>query len=143
MAPKVQNYFNCFGLDLASAKHNLGSHTLKLMLTNTAPVATNTVKGDITQITAGGGYVADGLTLTVASSSQSGGLYKCIINDYTLTATGSIGPWRYAVIYNSSSGSEPLICWYDYEEAITIASSEVFLFDFDGAAGAIPIAFAA
>jgi hypothetical protein len=143
MAPKAQNYFNVFGLDLASAKHNFGAHTLKLMLTNTAPSASNTVKGDITQLSAGGGYVTDGLTLVTASSSQSGGLYKCVLNDYNFTATGTVGPWRYAVIYNSSSASQPLICWYDYESEVTINSGETFLFDFDGAAGAIPIAFAA
>lgn len=141
MAPKIQNYFDCFGLDLASAKHSLGTHTLKLLLTNTAPVRSNTVYGDITQITAGGGYTTGGFTLVTGSHSQTLGLYKLVLNDYSFTASGSVGPWRYAVIYNDSSATKPLICWYDYESEVMIAASETFLFDFDGVEGAIPIAF--
>jgi hypothetical protein len=46
------NKFNQFVDDLAKGVHNFASHTFKVMLTNTAPVATNAVKADITEITA-------------------------------------------------------------------------------------------
>ena len=54
------NKFNQFVQDLANGKHNLGSNSLNVMLTNTAPVATNQVLTDLTEITAGNGYTAGG-----------------------------------------------------------------------------------
>ena len=52
------NKFNAFVADVANKVHNLGSDTLKVLLTNTAPVATNAVKADLTEIAAGNGYSA-------------------------------------------------------------------------------------
>ena len=53
--------FNSFVEDVAEKVHNLGADTLKVMLTNTAPVATNTVKANLTDITAvGTDYPAGG-----------------------------------------------------------------------------------
>jgi hypothetical protein len=54
------NKFNAFVEHLAEGVHNLQSHTLKVMLTNTAPVATNSVRADLTEIAAGNGYTAGG-----------------------------------------------------------------------------------
>jgi len=42
------NKFNAFVADVANKVHNLGSDTLKIMLTNTAPAAANAIKTDIT-----------------------------------------------------------------------------------------------
>ena len=47
------NKFNALTEDLAEKVHNLGSDTLKVMLTNTAPSAANAVKADIAEISAG------------------------------------------------------------------------------------------
>jgi hypothetical protein len=44
------NKFQQFVEDLAEKVHNLQSDTLKVLLTNTAPVATNAVKADLTEI---------------------------------------------------------------------------------------------
>ena len=55
--------FEVFSEHLAEKVHDLqtAGDTLKVMLTNTAPVAsTGTVKADITEITAQFGYVAGG-----------------------------------------------------------------------------------
>jgi hypothetical protein len=54
------NKFNQFVQDLATKVHNLNSDTIKVMLSNTAPVATNSVKANITEITAANGYPAGG-----------------------------------------------------------------------------------
>ena len=60
--------FESFVEALAEKVHNLGADTLKVMLTNTAPNAsTNTVKVDITEISAGNGYTAGGNSATVSS----------------------------------------------------------------------------
>jgi hypothetical protein len=54
------NKFNQFVEDLAKGKHNLNSDTLKVMLSNVAPVATNSIKSNLTDISAGNGYTAGG-----------------------------------------------------------------------------------
>jgi len=130
--------FHCFPADAYNGLHNLGSHTLKLALTNTAPVVSNTVLTNITQIAAGGGYPTNGFTLTVASSSQTSGVYKLIINDYTFTATGTVANFRYAVLYNSTSATKPLMYYLDYGVTISgMTTNEQIVFDFDGINGAI------
>lgn len=123
--------FNPFVEALAEGKHNLGTNTLKVVLSNTAPSATNAVKADITEITPGSGYVAGGSALTVTSSAQTGGVYKLIANDVVFTASGgSIGPFRYAVLYNDTAASKDLIGYWDYASAVTLASGESLTVDF-------------
>lgn len=129
------NKFQCFTKDCAEGKHNLATNTIKLLLTNVAPVATNTIRSELVEITAGNGYTSGGLTVPVLSSTQTAGVYRPILQDITLTATGAIGPFRYVVIYNSTSATNPLICWYDYGSSLTLNTGEALLFDFDGTNG--------
>src|SRR4029450_13371149 len=108
------NKFNQFVEDLAKKVHNLNSDTLKIMLTNSAPVATNAVKADITEIAAGNGYTAGGTPAPFSSGAQTSGTYKLVLNDVTFTASGgSIATFRYAVLYNDTptSPADPLIGW--------------------------------
>lgn len=135
--------FNVFVENLAEKVHNLGADALKIMLTNTAPIATNAVKADITDITAGNGYTAGGNALTTSSSAQVGGVYKLVVADSTFTASGgSIGPFRYVVLYNDtpSSPAKPVICSWDYGSAVTLAAGESFVVDFDGTNGVLQLA---
>ena len=136
------NKFNSFVEALAEKVHNLGSDTLKVMLTNTAPVATNTIKADITEITAGNGYTAGGNTASVTSSAQTSGTYKLVLGDpATWTATGgSIGPFQYAVLYNDTATNDELIGWWDYGSAVTLADGESFAVDFDPTTGVLTLA---
>jgi hypothetical protein len=136
------NKFNSFVEALAEKVHNLGSDTLKVMLTNTAPVATNTVKANLTEISAGNGYTATGNTASVTSSAQTSGTYKLVLGDpATWTATGgSIGPFRYAVLYNDTATNDELIGWWDYGSSITLASGESFAVDFDPTTGVLTLA---
>ena len=133
------NKFNSFVENLAEKVHNLGSDTLTVALTNSAPVATNTVLADITQIS----YTnLSARTLTVSSSSQTSGLYKLIVSDLTLTASGgSVGPFRYIVIYNDTptSPADPLICYYDYGSEVTLADGETFTLDFNATNGLLQL----
>lgn len=125
------NKFNSFVEALAEKVHNLGTDTLKVMLSNTAPVATNTVKANITEISAGNGYTAGGTAVTITSSSQSSGTYSLVGNDVVFTAAGgSIGAFRYVVLYNDTATNDELIGWYDYGSSITLADTETFTADF-------------
>lgn len=134
------NKFDSFVEALAEKVHNLGSDTLKVMLTNTAPVAGNTVKANITEISAGNGYTAGGATASVTSSSQTGGTYKLVLADVTWTATGSVGPFRYAVLYNDTATNKELIAWSDYGSSLTLANGETFTVDFSATNGVLTIA---
>ncbi len=138
------NKFQAFVENVAEGVHNLGSNTLKVMLTNSAPLATNSVKADLTEIGAGNGYTAGGNPATISSSTQSSGTYKLVLADpATWTASGgSIGPFRYAVLYNDtpSSPADPLIGWWDYGSSITLAAGETFTVDFDPTAGVLTLA---
>lgn len=138
------NKFNCFVENLAEKVHNLGSDTLKIMLTNSAPSASNTVDGDLTEITAENGYSAGGTAVTVTASSQTSGTYKLVGNDVVFTASGgTFGPARYAVLYNSTAGgvgTRPLIGWWDRGSSVTPASGETLTIDLDQTGGILTVA---
>jgi len=136
------NKFNSFVEAVAEKVHNLGADSLKVMLSNTAPVATNSVKTDITEIAAGNGYTAGGNVASVSSSAQTSGTYKLILSDpATWTATGgSIGPVRYAVLYNDTATNKELIGWWDYGSSVTLATGETFTVDLDQVAGVLTLA---
>jgi hypothetical protein len=114
------------------------------MLTNSAPTAANSVKADLTEISAGNGYTAGGNTASVTSWSQTSGTAKLVLADpSTWTASGgSIGPFRYAVLYNDTptSPADPLVGYWDYGSSITLASGETFTVDFDGTNGVLTVA---
>ena len=130
--------FDQFVEDLAKKIHNLNSDTLKVMLTNTAPSAANTVLANITEITPGNGYSAGGSAATFVSGAQSSGTYKLVLNDVTFTASGgSIGPFRYAVLYNDTptSPADPLIAWWDYGTSLTLTNGNSFTVNLDQSSG--------
>lgn len=135
--------FNTFPKDCAHKVHHLGTDTLKLLLTNTAPVAaTDVVVGTLVDITAGFGYSAGGPTLVTSSSGQIGGVYSLVLEDLVLTASGGdIGPFRYAVIYNSipTSPLKPLICYYDLGASFTIINGAFSTFNFDNVTGVLTL----
>jgi hypothetical protein len=135
------NKFNAFVADLANKVHNFGSDTFKVMLTNTAPVATNAVKADITEIAAGAGYTAGGASLTLTSSSQSSGLYKYIASaaNPTWTSSGAFSTFRYVVIYNSTAASGNLVGWWDFGSAVTLSSGNTFTVSLDGTNGVLQL----
>jgi hypothetical protein len=137
MATSSFNKFNSFTEAIAEKVHNLGSDTLTVALTNSAPVATNTQLSNITQIT----YTnLNTRVLTVSGSSQTSGVYKLTITDKTLTSTGgSTGPFRYVVIYNDTATNDELIGWYDYGSSITLGDGESLVLNFDDANGVLTI----
>ena len=136
------NKFNSFVEDVTEKVHNLGADSLKVMLTNTAPVATNTIKANLTEITAGNGYTAGGTAASITSSAQTSGTYKLVLGDVVFTATGAVGPFRYAVLYNDTptSPADPLIGWWDNGANVTLANTETFTVDFDPSTGVLTLA---
>jgi hypothetical protein len=121
--------------------HNLGADVFTVALTATAsaPVATNAVLANLTQIS----YTnLSSRVITTTSSVQTTGTYKLILTDLVLTASGTVAAFQYVVIYNDTptSPADPLVGWFDYGSAVTLLNTETFTIDFDASAGFLTIA---
>jgi hypothetical protein len=127
------NKIEAFSEHLAEKVHDLNADTLRVMLTNSAPVAaTSAVKADLTEISGGNGYTAGGAD-TQNATSRSGGTTSVTGVDVVWTATGAVGPFRYVVLYNDTPASgvvDPLIGWWDYGSSVSLANGETFTVDF-------------
>lgn len=135
--------YNQFTEDLAKKVHNLSADSLKVALTNAAPnVATHVVLGDITDLSTANGYTAGGTAPSITSCVQTSGVLKLILGDVVFTASGgTIGPFRYAVLYNSTPSSplKPLIAYHDYGSSISVLNGETFTWDADASTGVLTI----
>lgn len=137
------NKIDAFVENVAEKVHDLGADTLRNLLTNAAPIASNTVKANLTEIGAGNGYAAGGPQATQSSSAQTSGTYKLVLGDVVVTASGgTIGPFRYVTLYNDTptSPADPLIAWWDYGSSITLNDTETFTIDYDATNGVLQIA---
>ena len=134
------NKFNQFVSDLAQKVHNLNSDTLKILLTNTAPVATNTIKSNLTEISAGNGYTSGGVAASFVSGSDASGTYRLILSPVSWTASGgSIGPFEFAVLYNSSPANGNLVGWWDYGTTVTLTNGNPFTVALDQTNGVLTL----
>ena len=88
---------------------------------NAPSASDDAVLGDITTIAV---PAVNSVTLTKSSSGQTTGTYKYIPNDLTMTANGAVGPFQYVIIYNDTAASKPLICYFDYGTAVTLANGD-------------------
>jgi hypothetical protein len=131
------NKFESFVEAVAEKKHDLGSDTITVALSDSAPEATDALLTDISEITYTNLSARD---ITTTSSAQTSGTYKLVLADKTLTASGEVGPFRYVVLYNDDAANDELIGWYDYGSSITLNNGDTFTLDFDGSDGVIQIA---
>lgn len=143
----VFNKLNGFVEHLSEGVHNLGSDQLVLALSNVAPSAettppttttANCVLANVTEIS----YT--GLTsrnVTTNSSAQTSGTYRLVLDDLTLSSTGTVGPFQYIYLYNDTptSPADPLIGYFDYGAPLTLNSGESLTIDFDQASGALTL----
>lgn len=130
------NRVNSFVEALAEKVHNLGSDQLVVALTDSAPSAAHTVLADLTQIS----YTnLSSRNITTSSSSQTAGTYKLVLTDLVLTASGSVGPFRYVYIYNDTATNDELLGWYDYGSSQSMGTGETLTLDFDGTNGVITL----
>lgn len=74
--------------------------------------------------------------ITTSSSGQTSGTYSLVLTDITLSASGGpvpdTGTFRYVYIYNDTvaTPADPIVGYYDYGSAITLADGENILVDF-------------
>ncbi len=125
------NKFDSFSLNVLSGLENFAANSYKVMVSDVAPVRTNKVKADITEIAAGNGYVAGGVA-TAMTIADNAGVSSVSAADTPIAATsaGPIAPWRYAILYNATTGN--LVSWFDYGAEVTITASNSTTVKFPG-----------
>lgn len=133
------NKLNPFVENLAKKVFNLGSDTLKVALSNSAPLATYDQLSQVTQISNGNGYTTGGTAASITSAVQTSGLFKLILGNVVFTATGAVGPFQYAILYDDTAGNDELIGWWDYGSAVTLANGDTFTVSFDASNGVLTI----
>jgi hypothetical protein len=121
------NKLQPFAADLPNGVHNLSTGQLVVALTNTTPNAAHGTLSQLTQIS----YTnLSSRNITTTSSTQTSGTYSLVLVDLVLTASGTVGPFRYVYIYNDSAASDNLIGYYDYGSEVTLQNGESFTIDF-------------
>jgi len=100
---------NGFVENLANKEIDLGSASITVALSNTAPgdestpptgTAAECILGNVTEVS----YTnCSTRVVTVTSVTQTAGTVKAIYADLTLTASGAVGPFRYIYIYDDGS----------------------------------------
>ncbi len=126
------NKHNVFVNDVVNKVHNLGADALTYALcaAANAPVATNSILANLTQISYTN--LSSRVAGTPTTNSQSSGTETFLLPDLTLTASGAVATFRYVDLYNDtpSSPADPLIAWYDYGSDVTLATGETFTIDY-------------
>lgn len=120
------NKYTTFAQALGSGAINLTTDTLKIVLSNTAPdAATDAALASLAEITAGNGYTAGGETL--AGVSLTAGVLSA--TDEVITASGGdIGPFRYAILHDSTANQA--IGYWDYGSSASITDTNTLTVDF-------------
>ena len=126
------NKFNAWAENMVEvANQGTDQFVVALCAAANAPVATNSVLADLTQIA----YTnLSSRNLTTASSVQTSGTYTLDFNDLVLTASGgSVATFRYVVIYDDTptSPADPLVAWFDHGSDVTLADGETYTITFN------------
>lgn len=127
------NKFQDFAEQLGKGVHQLhaAGHQFKVYLSNELPLAADTLKADIAEISIQNGYTGP---LDIENDyTESGGTGTMIAVDKEWVASaGGFGPFQYVVIYNedATSPADALFCWFDYGSPISCAEGEKFTVDF-------------
>jgi hypothetical protein len=129
------NKFQQFVEDLAKGVHNFTSDatctvTVALTAAANAPVATNSILANLTQIS----YTnLSARVVTGITAEHTTGTVTFTATDLVLTASGgAVATFRYVVLYNDdpTSPADPLIGWYDYGSDLTLADGDTLTIDF-------------
>lgn len=124
------NKFQDFVEALELGEHNLNTDTFKVYLSNATPdAAADADKADLAEITNENGYTAP---VDIQNAmSESGGTATMTAVDVVITASGgTVGPFRFAIIFNDDHATDGLMCWYDYGSSITLQDGESITADF-------------
>lgn len=126
--------FYQFSEDLCKGVHNFTSDstctvTVALCAAANAPVVTNSILANLTQIS----YTnLSSRVITGVTAEQTTGSVTVTGDDLVLTASGAVATFRYVVFYNDdpTSPADPLIQFYDHGSDVTLANGETYTVNF-------------
>lgn len=126
------------GVDALVKAINAGTDAWKVALSNTFNAADTTFTAGTSDLATGNGYTAGGNAAATTSASTTGGVFKLVLaSPAAWTASGAVGPFRYAILYDSSTNT-PIGSW-DYGSSITMASGDTFTVTLDGTNGVFTV----
>lgn len=123
------NKVNAFVEAEAEGLHNLETDQIAVALVAAANAPTS-ASSDINAIPQADYTYCSSRNFTTNSSAQASGTYRLKLAELILTASGgSIGPFRYVVIYNATAAAESpsvsnIICYFDYGSEITVLDGQ-------------------
>lgn len=141
MASSSYYKFNCAVEDVGKAIHDFVNDAFLVLLTNTSPNVADTIvdtsvtpcvvksTSNAVEVAAASGYTKGGAAIGSQTWAQASGTAKFYGAKVSWTAGASIGPFRYAVVYNNSKGTSatrPALCWFDYGSSVTLGIGEGF-----------------
>jgi len=134
------NKLDGFVENLAEGVFDFENDTFIFALSNTAPGSETTpptgatstcVLANVTQVS----YTnASSRTLTSVTSSQTSGTHTVDAANITISASGgAVGPFRYVYLYDDTptTPADPLIGYFDYGSALTLADGESLTITFN------------
>ena len=108
---------------------NAATDQFGFALTNTVNATTDsTMTPGVYDLSTGAGYTAGGVTATTSLASTTGGIFTLVLAaaNPTWTATGTLGPWQYVVLYDRTLSTNNLIGYWDYGASIIMFSGDTF-----------------
>lgn len=120
---------------------NSGTDAWKVALALTVNVADATFVAGTTDLATANGYTAGGNACTTTTSAQTAGTFKLVLaNPATWTASGAGFTFRYAVLYNSTTGI-PFGYW-DYGSNVVMngTNADTFTVTLDATNGVFSVA---
>lgn len=120
---------------------NSGTDVWKVALALTTNIADTTFVAGTTDLVTGAGYTQGGNACTTTTSAQAAGTYKLVLgNPATWTASGAGFTFRYAVLYNSTTGI-PFGFW-DYGSNVVMngTNADTFTVTLDAVNGVFSVA---
>lgn len=130
----VSKRFHCFAEDLCCGIHNLREHVLKVALCSVEPdIAADCVLDDVGEIEPGNGYDPGGALTLQSDAASVNGAFELVLSPVIWRATGPIGPFQWAVLYNASAlmnargrQGHPLIAAWAYRREIDLDDGEQY-----------------
>jgi hypothetical protein len=122
--------FQDFKEQLGKGIHDLSADTIKVFLTDTAPVAATADElADITQIAYTN--ISGGVAPTITKQyTEASGVGTFAADALVITATGSVPQFRYYGLYNDTSTGDKLVCYWDHTAEVNMTAGETFTITF-------------
>jgi len=138
----MATYVKCTaGIEPLLEAINAQTDSWKVALSNSDPVAKTSFIAGTDDLATGNGYTAGGSAAALVSASQTAGVYKLVLSSPAqwVASGAGIGPFRYAVLWDSTQGAP--IGYWDYGSAITLSGANGDKFDvtLDGSNGVFTV----